>query len=81
MSILKILVVVLLTFTLAACAHYYKVTDPASGKVYYTEKVKRDGSAVQFKDSQTGSETTLQSSEVAEVSKQTYQEAVGSTKK
>jgi len=81
MSILKILVVVLLTFTLAACAHYYKVTDPASGKVYYTEKVKRDGSAVQFKDSQTGSETTLQSSEVAEVSKQTYQEAVGPAKK
>jgi len=81
MSILKILVVVLLTFTLAACAHYYKVTDPASGKVYYTEKVKRDGSAVQFKDSQTGSETTLQNSEVAEISKQTYQEAVGPTKK
>jgi hypothetical protein len=81
MSILKKLVVVLLAFALAACAHYYKVTDPASGKVYYTEKVKRDGSAVQFKDSQTGSETTLQSSEVAEVSKQTYQQAVGSTKK
>ena len=81
MSILKKLVVVLLAFGLAACAHYYKVTDPASGKVYYTEKVKRDGSAVQFKDSQTGSETTLQSSEVAEVSKQTYQEAVGPAKK
>ena len=81
MSILKTLVVVLLMFALAACAHYYKVTDPGSGKVYYTEKVKRDGSAVQFKDSQTGSETTLQSSEVAEVSKQTYQEAVGPAKK
>ena len=81
MSVLKKLVVVLLTFALAACAHYYKVTDPSSGKVFYTEKVKREGAAVQFKDSQTGSETTLQNSEVAEISKQTYQEAVGPTKK
>jgi hypothetical protein len=76
MSTLRALVVVLLTVGLAACAHYYKVTDPAGGKVYYTEDVKRNGSAVEFKDAQTGSVTTLQNSEVMEIDKQAYETAV-----
>ena len=31
----------LVSLTVAACATYYKVTDPASGKNFYTTKVNR----------------------------------------
>jgi hypothetical protein len=81
MSMLKTLVAALLTVCLAACAHYYKVTDPATGKVFYTEDVKRNGSAVEFKDGQTGGVTTLQNSEVVEIKKDAYQTAVAPAKK
>ena len=76
MSTLRAMVVVLLAVSLTACAHYYKVTDPATGKVFYTEDVKRNGSAVEFKDAQTGGVTTLQNSSVQEIDKQQYQTAV-----
>ena len=76
MSMLRALVAVLFTVFLAACAHYYKVTDPASGKVFYTEEVKRNGSAVEFKDSQNDSVVTLQNSSVQEIDKQAYETAV-----
>ena len=38
MSMLRMLVVALATVVCTACAHYYKVTEPSSGKVYYTEE-------------------------------------------
>lgn len=81
MSTLRAIVIVLVTVSLAACAHYYKVTDPANGKVFYTEDVKRNGSAVEFKDAQTGGVTTLQNSEVQEIDKQAYETAVTPAKK
>jgi hypothetical protein len=71
------MVVVLLAVSLTACAHYYKVTDPATGKVFYTEDVKRNGSAVEFKDGQNKSVVTLQNSAVQEIDKQAYETAVG----
>jgi len=74
---LRALVAVLFTVFLAACAHYYKVTDPASGKVFYTEDVKRNGSAVEFKDAQNESVVTLQNSSVQEIDKQAYETGVG----
>ena len=51
---------------------YYKVTDVASGKVFYTQKVNRSGSAVVFTDEKTGAETTIQSSQVLPVQKMEY---------
>jgi hypothetical protein len=81
MSTLRAIAIVLATVSLAACAHYYKVTDPASGKVFYTEDVKRNGSAVEFKDAQTGGVTTLQNSQVQEVDKEAYETAVTAAKK
>lgn len=82
MSTLRALIAVLLTVWLTACAHdYYKVTDPASGKVFYTEEVKRNGSAVEFKDAQTGGVTTLQNSQVEEIKKDQYEAAVNPAKK
>jgi uncharacterized protein YceK len=54
---------------LSGCSSYYRVTDPGSGRTYYTKKVDHDlGSAVKFKDAKTESQVTLQSSEVKEIS-------------
>jgi hypothetical protein len=81
MSTLRVLTIALLTVSLTACAHYYKVNDPATGKVFYTEKVERKGSAVEFKDAQTGGEVTLQNSEITQIDKQAYEAGVGTAKK
>jgi hypothetical protein len=54
------------------CASYYKVTDPGSGKVYYTENVNRVGSATRFKDAGTGAEVTIQNSEIIQVNKDEF---------
>lgn len=76
MSIPKALAVVVFSVFLVGCAHYYKVSDPGTGKSYYTEDVKRNGSAVEFKDAQTGGVMTLQNSNVQEIDKQEYEQAV-----
>jgi hypothetical protein len=53
---------------------YYKVTDPASGRVYYTDEVSTERSgAVKLKDARSKSVITLQNSEVIEISKDQYQ--------
>ena len=59
-----LLAIVLVT---AGCTTYYRVTDPSSGKSFYTTDVKRSGSAVMFKDAKSGSDVTLQASEVREI--------------
>jgi uncharacterized protein YceK len=66
--------------TLAGCATYYKVTDPASGREYYTTQVdkSREGGAVTLRDDKTKSEVTLQSSEITEIEKSTYDAALKS---
>jgi hypothetical protein len=63
-----------LTALLAGCGGYYAVRDPASSTQYYTTDVDKAGStgAIKFKDAKTGSEITLQSSEVKEISKEDY---------
>jgi hypothetical protein len=57
----------------AGCTTYYRVTDPSSGRTYYTDDIKRSGSAVMFKDVKSGSEVTLQASEVKEISSEDFQ--------
>jgi uncharacterized protein YceK len=71
--------VLCLIFTpLAGCSTYLRVTDPASGKAYYTTDIDEAGKAgaVKFKDEKSGSVVTLQSSEVKEVSKDEYMAAL-----
>jgi len=63
-------------FLVSACASYYRVKDPATGSVYYTEKVKREGSAAMFKDARSGSDVTIQNSEIKEIEKKEYYEAL-----
>jgi len=58
---------------MTACATYYKVTDPSSGSTYYTEEVKKErGGASTFKDARSGSEVTIQNSEVLEISEKDF---------
>ena len=62
---------------LAGCASYYRVTDPTSGREYYTHDFERsrDGS-LKFKDGKTKSEVTLQNSEVSEIKKADYEKGI-----
>ena len=64
-----------LAIAVAGCSSYYRVTDPASGKTYYTTKIDNAGraGAVKIKDEKTGSTVTLQSSEVKEISAEEYE--------
>jgi hypothetical protein len=60
---------------MAGCSSHYRVTDPASGKTYYTTKINEAGraGAVKIKDEKTGSTVTLQSSEVKEISAEEFE--------
>ncbi|BCA53060.1 hypothetical protein W02_02000 [Nitrospira sp. KM1] len=62
-----------MTMSAAGCTTYYRVTDPTSGKAYYTTKVDESkGGAVKIKDDKSGSTVTLNSSEVKEISEDEY---------
>jgi uncharacterized protein YceK len=58
---------------LAGCATYYRVTDPGTGRAYYTEKIQRKNGTIMFKDAKTGAEVTMTSSVVMEVSSEEFQ--------
>ncbi len=59
---------------ISGCAKYYRVTDPQSGKEYYTQEVNTiGGGAVKIKDYRTGSTVTLQNSEVKEITDREFQ--------
>jgi hypothetical protein len=61
----------------AGCTHYYKVSDPAGTRYYYTTDIdETDSGAVKIRDEKTGAEVTLQSSEVHEISQEEYESAV-----
>ena len=56
----------------AGCTTYYRVTDPTTGKVYYTTELKQDGSTT-LKDARTGDSVTLQNVDVRKVSKEDFE--------
>jgi hypothetical protein len=57
------------------CGSYYRVTDPASKNIYYTDEIDQiKGGAVKFRDAKTGSDVTLQSSEVKEIKSEEFEE-------
>ena len=73
---MAVLMVCMFALAVMGCGGgYYKVTDPGSGKVYYTNKVdQKSGGRVEFKDANTGSTVTLQSSEVLKIKKAEFKE-------
>jgi uncharacterized protein YceK len=60
-------------FVLAGCTSYYEVTDPTSGKVYYSTEVQQRGGATMLKDGKTGSRVTIQNSEVKQINQEEYE--------
>jgi uncharacterized protein YceK len=59
--------------SVSGCASYYRVTDPGTGRAYYTEKIQRKNGTIMFKDAKTGAEVTMTSSVVMEVSSEEFQ--------
>jgi hypothetical protein len=58
----------------SGCTHYYRVSDPAGSKLYYTTDIDTtDSGAVKIKDEKTGANVILQSSEVLEISREEYE--------
>jgi hypothetical protein len=55
------------------CGSYYKVSDPTTGRVYYTEDLQeKDGGAVALRDGRDGSTVTIQNSSVQKISKEEF---------
>jgi len=70
-------VVLGLILAMPGCASYYKVKDPQTGNMYYTEKVDYiSGGAVRMIDARTGSIVTIQNSEVKEISSDEYKKGL-----
>ena len=67
----KMVLLVGVLLGVAGCTTYYRVTDPTTGKVYYTTELKQDGSTT-FKDSSTGDSITLQNVEVRKISQEDF---------
>jgi hypothetical protein len=66
-----------LLLLVAACtATYFKVTDPATGKEYYTVDYTDMGDAVRFKDARTGATTTLQNPQILEIDQRSFDSGV-----
>ncbi len=64
----------------AGCTNYYRVTDPTTGKEYYTTDLeKKKSGAATLKDAKTGNTINLQNSEIAEVSKDEFEKGKYST--
>ncbi|MGZ6070715.1 MAG: hypothetical protein ACXWK8_05825 [Myxococcaceae bacterium] len=55
---------------------YYMVKDPSTGKVYYTEKVKKEDGSTTLTDAKTKSTVTIQNSEVTEISEQSFEQGM-----
>jgi hypothetical protein len=56
------------------CTTYYKVTDPTTGRSYYTTELQHKGSgAATLKDARTGNRVNLQNSEVQTISKEAFE--------
>jgi hypothetical protein len=55
------------------CTTYYQIQDPVTGDVYYADNMKTlDGGAVRFTDAQSGTEVTVQNSDVKEISEDEF---------
>ena len=66
------LLVGVLSLIVVGCSHHYRVTDPGSGKTYYTTDIDERGGGVKFKDDRTRITVILHSAEVSELSEDEY---------
>ena len=74
----RLILCVLFVVFLAGCGSYYRVTDPVSKNVYYTEDIdKMKNGAISFEDAVTGQKVTIQSSEVQKIDDKEFKQATG----
>ena len=66
------LLIGVLSLMVAGCSQYYRVTDPGSGRVYYTTDIEERIGGVKFKDDRTKSTVILHSAEMSEISEEEY---------
>jgi len=65
--------VIVVSMLAGGCTKYYQVSDPSTGRVYYTTGLKdTGGGSIQLKDERTGGEVTIQNSEVKTITKDEY---------
>jgi uncharacterized protein YceK len=48
----------------SGCTTYYRITDPATGRSYYTTSFAREPNNVRFKDHKTRAEVVLPTSDI-----------------
>jgi hypothetical protein len=74
--LMSIVIVFAMTAIIACGGGYYMIKDPATNSVYYTTKYDEEkGGAVKFEDAVSGSQVTIQNSEITKMSKKDYKEA------
>ena len=61
-----------LSLMMAGCSHYYRVTDPGSGKTYYTTDIDERSGRVKFMDDRTRNTIILHAAELSEMSEDEY---------
>jgi hypothetical protein len=72
--IVKKQAILLAALLMTGCTQYYKVSDPTTGKVYYTTELQHMNSgAANLKDARTGNKVNLQNSEVEKITKDQYE--------
>jgi hypothetical protein len=67
-----VIILSVLVLSVVGCGSYYKIIDPSTSKIYYTDDIKRKGSSVKFKDANTGSTVTLQNTEIKDINKEEF---------
>lgn len=81
----RTLVTALAAALLAACSmprvlgmgSYYEVTDPATGKVYFADELRReDRGAVEFRDGASGAWVSLPAADYKEISSAAYEAGI-----
>ena len=76
---IRLLAIVLVAFVLTGCT-YYRITDPISGNVYYTNDWIAGQSSftgsLSFHDELSGKSVTLQNSEIEVISQEEYRRIV-----
>jgi hypothetical protein len=61
----------------AGCQRHFRVTDPDSGKAYYTRRIQRGfAGQIKFTDARTGSRVRLESSEVKRIPEGEFHEGL-----
>ena len=69
-----ILVLFIALCFLFGCTNYYRITNPDTGKAYYSREVDEKGDGVlEFTDARTGEKVTLPGSEVREITKEEFE--------